>query len=167
MMKIHEIRELIKLVDQSSIEELELENDGVHITLKKAQLEVEETAHFPTSPAILGDDYQQAAVTMEILEPAVQIDNPTPAIATVPVSLTEIKSDWVGVFASSPKPGVESYVKLGDKVKAGQVVCRCHVDILKLSHDIASPINGEIVDLLVHDGQFVDYGQPLFVVRAD
>lgn len=167
MMKIHEIRELIKLVDQSSIDELELENDGVQITLKKAQPEPEEITYHPPSPVILGEVYQQAAVTVETEQPAVQIDTPAPAATDAAVQLTEIKSDWVGVFASSPKTGAEPYVKLGDKVKAGQVVCRCHVDILKLSHDISSPVNGEIVDLLVHDGQFIDYGQPLFVVKAD
>lgn len=167
MMKIHEIRELIKLVDQSSIDELELENDGVQITLKKEKLELEEASYYAAPPAMLADAYHQAAVTAEAVQPTVSSDSPAPAETDVPANLTEIKSDWVGVFASSPKAGAEPYIKWGDKVKAGQVVCRCYVDILKLSHDITSQVNGEIVELLVHDGQLIDYGQPLFVVKVD
>lgn len=70
----------------------------------------------------------------------------------------------VGTFYASPSPDAEAYVKKGDKVKEDSVVCI--VEAMKLFNEIEAEVNGEIVEILVENGQLVEYGQPLFLVKA-
>ena len=81
--------------------------------------------------------------------------------------LHTIVSTFIGVFSSSTKPGAEPYVKVGDKIISNSIVGMCNMEALKLSHEILSDVNGEIVEVLVEEGQVVDYGQPLFIVKPE
>ncbi|RKD25105.1 hypothetical protein BEP19_04610 [Ammoniphilus oxalaticus] len=157
MVNIAEVAELIKLVDQSSIDEIELRDENICILLKKGA-QGEQTVALQPLPAtaILETASDQAAVSNGAID---EVEDLREVALTPPMDLPiiEIASNWVGVFRSS--------VKLGDQIKKGQVVCRCHVESLTLTHDIHSNVNGEIIDILVEDGQFIDYGQPLFIVH--
>lgn len=75
----------------------------------------------------------------------------------------EIKSPIVGTFYSAPGPDSPDFVKIGDKVKKGQVLCI--IEAMKLMNEIESDYDGEIVDILVKNGQMVEYGQPLFLIK--
>ena len=74
-----------------------------------------------------------------------------------------VKSPIVGTFYESPSPGSPPFVKPGDKVEAGQVLCI--IEAMKLMNEIEADLGGEIVKRLVNNGQPVEYGQPLFSVR--
>jgi acetyl-CoA carboxylase biotin carboxyl carrier protein len=74
-----------------------------------------------------------------------------------------IKSPIVGTFYAAPSPGTPSFVKVGDTIQAGQVVCI--VEAMKLMNEIESDISGEVVRPLVDNGQPVEYGQGLFAIR--
>lgn len=165
MLKIQEIRELIKAVDQSSIEEFKYEQEGTKITLRKERKVIEQAQ--PTAV------YQQPTVA-----PVVQAQAPvvTPqAVATqevkeespsVPASnLHKITSPMVGTFYAAPSPDSAAYVKVGDKVKNDSVVCI--VEAMKLMNEIEAEIKGEIVEVLVENGQLVEYGQELFLVKPE
>ena len=74
-----------------------------------------------------------------------------------------VKSPIVGTFYESPSPGSPPFVKPGDKVEAGQVLCI--IEAMKLMNEIEADLGGEIVKRLVNNGQPVEYGQPLFSIR--
>jgi acetyl-CoA carboxylase biotin carboxyl carrier protein len=78
--------------------------------------------------------------------------------------LHEVKSPIVGTFYESPSPGAPSFVKIGDQVEVGQVLCI--VEAMKLMNEIESDVAGEVVRRIASSGQPVEYGQPLFAIRA-
>ena len=71
----------------------------------------------------------------------------------------------VGTFYASPSPDADAYVKAGDKVTGDSIVCI--VEAMKLFNEIEAEVNGEIVEVLVKDGELVEYGQPLFLVKPE
>ncbi|KML34762.1 acetyl-CoA carboxylase biotin carboxyl carrier protein [Rossellomorea marisflavi] len=160
MLKIQEIREIIKLVDQSSVDEFTYEHEGSKIKLKKNAV-------------------QQVQAVQEVREPAVQAIQQAPA-ATAPApkqeasaaeapadqsNLHTITSPMVGTFYQSSSPESGAYVKLGSKVDENSVVCI--VEAMKLFNEIEAEVKGEIAEILVKDGQLVEYGQPLFLVKPE
>ncbi|WNB93586.1 acetyl-CoA carboxylase biotin carboxyl carrier protein [Bacillus sp. NEB1478] len=166
MLKIQEIRELIKLIDKSSINEFKFENDGAKIVLKKNNLTVssyqlEESQDHPV--------VQQAAPVSQVqaAEPAKaepETKNET-VKAEDDASLHKIVSPMVGTFYASPSPDADVFVKTGDQVSKDSIVCI--IEAMKLFNEIESEVNGEIVKVLVDNGQLVEYGQPLFLVKAE
>jgi acetyl-CoA carboxylase biotin carboxyl carrier protein len=74
-----------------------------------------------------------------------------------------IKSPIVGTFYEASAPGAEPYIKVGDQIESGQVVCI--VEAMKLMNEIESDVAGEVVKRMVASGQPVEYGQPLFAIR--
>ncbi|MDW4507194.1 acetyl-CoA carboxylase biotin carboxyl carrier protein [Priestia megaterium] len=165
MLKIQEIREIIKLVDQSSIEEFTYEHEGSKIKMKKKDAIVSKQAQ-----QVVVSAPEQAAV------PAPQAPAPAPAAQSaqpkeeqaapaVDGSLHKITSPMVGTFYASSSPESDVYVTPGDKVQKDSVVCI--VEAMKLFNEIEAEVKGEIVDVLVESGQLVEYGQPLFLVKPE
>ncbi|MEK4386439.1 acetyl-CoA carboxylase biotin carboxyl carrier protein [Solibacillus sp. FSL W7-1464] len=166
MFKVQEIREIIKLVDASSIDEFVYEADGAKVKLKKNNGVTEVAAPKKVQEA--------APVAAAVAAPApVQVEAPAPApkaaAPATPVENTadlhKITSPMVGTFYQSPNPESPAYVKVGDKVGEESIVCI--VEAMKLFNEIEAEIKGEIVEILVQDGQLVEYGQPLFLVKAE
>jgi acetyl-CoA carboxylase biotin carboxyl carrier protein len=166
VLKIHEIREIIKLIDQSSINEFELEMNGTKVTLKKS---VEaETVVIPQPVVQAAPAAVPAAQVTAVEAPAA----PAPAEAAKPAApaqeeanLHKIVSPMVGTFYRAPEPGKPPYVQPGDKVTPDKVVCI--VEAMKLFNEITAEVTGEIVKVLVEDGQLVEFGQPLFLVKPE
>ncbi|WP_019241320.1 MULTISPECIES: acetyl-CoA carboxylase biotin carboxyl carrier protein [Bacillus] len=166
MLKVQEIREIIKLVDGSSIQEFVFEQDGTKIKLKKNDGTV------VTVPAVQPQAQVQVAPVVEA-EPVKEVKEVKPAVEAAPVKeaapveedLHQIVSPMVGTFYASPSPDAEAYVKVGSKVGEEDVVCI--VEAMKLFNEINAEVKGEIVEILAKDGQLVEYGQPLFLVRAE
>jgi len=79
------------------------------------------------------------------------------------MSLMVVKSPLVGTFYAAASPDVDNFVKLGDKVKKGQVIGI--IEAMKLMNDIESDFDGEIVEILVNNQDMVEYGQPLFKIK--
>lgn len=163
IMKIQEIRELIKLVDQSSIDEFEMENDGSIIKMKKnSGVQVVETHVVESAP-------KQQVAPAPVVQPAVsEVKNDTPEKVEQSVvcdeNLHKIVSPMVGTFYQSPSPESGAYVQVGSNVQNDTVVCI--VEAMKLFNEIEAEVQGEIVEILVKDGQLVEYGQPLFLVKS-
>jgi acetyl-CoA carboxylase biotin carboxyl carrier protein len=86
------------------------------------------------------------------------------APAVVEEALHEVKSPIVGTFYESPSPGAPAFVKVGDQVEVGQVLCI--VEAMKLMNEIESDVAGEVVKRIAASGQPVEYGQPLFAIKA-
>lgn len=164
-MKVQEIRELIKLVDRSCIEEFVFESAGSKLKMKKST----GTTTYAAAPEAFEAPIVQSA-------PVQQAPKSAPIVQEVPASeepksainesvLHKITSPMVGTFYQSPSPDADVYVKLGDKINAESVVCI--VEAMKLFNEIEAEVEGEIVEILVKDGQLVEYGQPLFLVKPE
>ncbi|WP_342525468.1 acetyl-CoA carboxylase biotin carboxyl carrier protein [Chryseomicrobium sp. FSL W7-1435] len=161
-MKIQEIREIIKLMDQSSLDEFVFEADGTKLKLKKHGVGTGTTQKVVEQPS-------QVTAAVEASTPAV---SQTSVVEEKEVAAPEqkeqnnyktITSPMVGTFYESSSPDAAAYVKVGDKVSASSVVCI--VEAMKLFNEIEAEIDGEIVEILVKDGQLVEYGQPLFSIK--
>jgi acetyl-CoA carboxylase biotin carboxyl carrier protein len=164
MLKVQEIRELIKLVDQSSIDEFSYEYEGSKIKMKK---------HGAVKTVV---EHVQQAVPAQAPQPVPAVQEaprPEPKIEAAAVqeevqdtsNLHKIVSPMVGTFYQSSSPEADAYVKAGSKVSKDSIVCI--VEAMKLFNEIEAEVNGEIVEVLVKDGQLVEYGQALFLVKPE
>ncbi|QBP40935.1 acetyl-CoA carboxylase biotin carboxyl carrier protein [Paenisporosarcina antarctica] len=169
MIKIQEIREIIKLIDHSSIDEFSYEAEGTKIKLKKNSLHESSEVIVPQS------NYAAPHVVESSTMDATQVTtSPTvkETFANIEVkesvndeSLHKIQSPMVGTFYESSSPDSPAFVQIGDKVSEEGIVCI--VEAMKLFNEIEAEVSGEIVEILVKDGQLVEYGQPLFLVKAN
>lgn len=169
MLKVQEIRELIKLVDNSSINEFVYEHEGYKIKMKKDAVERVVVSE-PVVPVAAPQPKPVAPVA--VAAPAPEAPKAAPAAAPAPAAevkadenLHKITSPMVGTFYQAPSPDSDPYVKVGSKVTGETIVCI--VEAMKLFNEIEAEINGEIVEVLVKDGQLVEYGQPLFLVKPE
>lgn len=175
MLKIQEIRELIKLMDQSNLDEFKYELDGAKITLKRnkekiiaADVVSVAAPKAPEAPATPKAEAPAPAAPAAPKTEAAPAKAEAPAAPSANVddpSLVKITSPMVGTFYSSPSPDQPAYVKVGDKVDEESIVCI--VEAMKLFNEIEAEVKGEIVEVLVQNEQLVEYGQPLFLVKPE
>jgi acetyl-CoA carboxylase biotin carboxyl carrier protein len=165
MFKLSEIKELIKMVDQSSLQELEIQNEGSKLLIRKPN----KTESVIVSSAHAAQAYATAVVPTAPLH---TVDHSAASAGTETASVSvvadqshlhRIVSPMVGTFYHASSPEAGPFVKVGDKVKEKTVVCI--VEAMKLMNDIVADTTGEIVEILVENGQLVEYGQPLFLVK--
>jgi len=168
MLKIQELREIIRLVDQSSINEFSYEKDDSKIKIKK-QAEVVTNTVVSEQPVAAQQKVVEAPVVQEKQEAAPVKEVPKKQATTEVVendddSLIEIVSPMVGTFYRKPSPESDPYVEEGSKINEDTIVCI--VEAMKLFNEIEAETTGEIVEILVGDGELVEYGQPLFKVKT-
>ena len=140
MLNLAEIQALIKTLDNSSIEKFEYECDEYRLSLKKGSSTV--------------------AVKKAQAEPVVEEE----AADADEKELIEITAPMVGTFYSATEPGAEPFVKVGSKIDADSIICI--LEAMKLFTEVEADVTGEIVEILAKDGDLVEYGQPLFSVKA-
>ncbi|NRD80709.1 acetyl-CoA carboxylase biotin carboxyl carrier protein [Bacillus sp. BRMEA1] len=171
MLKVQEIRELIKLIDQSTIDEFVYENDGSKIKMKKNAGETVTTVQpmlqtaVSAAPAVQHIPAPSATPVAAVQETTQETPKAEAATEAAASNLHKITSPMVGTFYGSPSPDADAYVKPGSKVTKDSIVCI--VEAMKLFNEIEAEVNGEIVEVLVKNGQLVEYGQPLFLVKPE
>ncbi|WML40500.1 acetyl-CoA carboxylase biotin carboxyl carrier protein [Neobacillus sp. OS1-2] len=171
MLKVQEIRELIKLVDQSSIDEFVYEVEGSKIKMRKNAASTIVSQVSPVAPAseiapvIQAAPIAAAATTAPVLEVIQEAPKADEGKQVDDTNLHKITSPMVGTFYASPTPDADLYVKAGSKVSKDSIVCI--VEAMKLFNEIEAEVNGEVVEVLVKNGQLVEYGQPLFLVKPE
>lgn len=155
-MKIEQVLELVKAVSDSTLTEFKYEEDGVKLSLKKAGdkiVQVQAPAAPLAAPVIAPSAMPAASV------PAA----PVTGIQAAAPAGNIVKSPLVGTFYAAPAEDAEPFVKVGDSVKEGQVLAI--VEAMKLMNEIESDFTGTVAEILVENGEAVEYGQPLFVIR--
>ncbi|AIQ69980.1 acetyl-CoA carboxylase biotin carboxyl carrier protein [Paenibacillus graminis] len=169
MFKLSEIKELIKLLDQtSSVHELEIESEGMKLAIRKPDraeadgMAIQATPYaYPFTPAPQPQTPQQHAAPVVVTE--------IPAASQQPASnegaLHKIVSPMVGTFYSAASPETPSFVNVGDRVSEKSTVCI--IEAMKLMNELEAEVRGEIVSVLAENGQLVEYGQPLFLVKPE
>ena len=154
-----QIEQLVEFMTAHNLEEFEYARGDFHIRLRKP------SASIALSPP-------RAVPAPEILTPPSVPQSP-PRASEPAVNEPEaprggedvhlVKSPIVGTFYEAPSPGAEPFVEVGDQVEVGQTLCI--VEAMKLMNEIESDLNGEVMRILVENGQPVEYGQPLFAIR--
>jgi len=160
--KLEELRELVEFLKNNGIAEFDMESADLKVRIK-----------FAGAAATAGIDPGQLA---GLLASAGAVASAPASVAAAPAATTasapaaapeealhEVKSPIVGTFYESPSPGAPAFVKPGDQVEVGQVLCI--VEAMKLMNEIESDMAGEVVRRIVSNGQPVEYGQPLFAIR--
>jgi acetyl-CoA carboxylase biotin carboxyl carrier protein len=163
MLKIQEIREIIKLVDESCINEFTFEHEGSKITMKKQAQEVETVVRNVVAAPQVAEPVHVQPVQVQAPEVASQETVEAPKADTA--NLHKITSPMVGTYYSASSPEAGDYVQVGSKVTNDTTVCI--VEAMKLFNEIEAEVKGEIVEILVQNGQLVEYGQPLFLVKPE
>ncbi|HKR28573.1 MAG TPA: acetyl-CoA carboxylase biotin carboxyl carrier protein [Acidobacteriaceae bacterium] len=170
---MNELKELIEFLKENKIGEFDLERGDLKVRIKFAQegsadvaglarLLAAQAAAVPAAPAVHLPGATAGAL------PSTQSAAPQPAAPPAEgesedASLHVVKSPIVGTFYESPSPGSPAFIKIGDQVEAGQVLCI--VEAMKLMNEIESDGAGEVVKRFVQNGQPVEYGQALFALR--
>lgn len=155
MFKISEIKELIELLDRTSVQELELEEEGARVVIRKGG---RVDASLLQAPVLVQQPQLQAV-------PAANVSAAAVPVQASDENLHKIVSPMVGTFYASPSPDADAYVSAGSRVNEKSVVCI--IEAMKLMNELLAEVKGEIVEVLAENGQLVEYGQPLFLVRAE
>jgi acetyl-CoA carboxylase biotin carboxyl carrier protein len=158
-----ELKELIEFLIEKDIAEFELERGDVKVKIRRAgEAALPDARYVAVHPAPM-------AMPMPMAVPAIPtVAVPGRAEAAQASSATDeglhiVKSPIVGTFYESPSPGSPPFVKVGDKLEVGQVLCI--VEAMKLMNEIECDVAGELVKMMVTNGQPIEYGQELFAVR--
>lgn len=151
-MDLRKLKKLIDLVEESGIAELEITEGEEKVRIAKA---------------VAGSATVLAAAPHAIAAPQPVAHQPQSAPAAAPAAPAEpaghvVKSPMVGTFYRSPSPGAASFVEKGQTVSEGQTLCI--IEAMKLLNEIESDVSGKILEVLVENGNPVEYGQPLFVI---
>jgi len=157
-MNLKELKELIEFLEEKNIAEFEMERGDVKVRIKRAgEQTIVHTGGEPRFYAV------PSAPAPELGSAPVVAAAAPPAPPTPEAGLHMVKSPIVGTFYEAPSPGAPPFVKPGDSVEVGQVLCI--VEAMKLLNEIECDVAGEIVKNLAVNGQPIEYGQDLFVVR--
>lgn len=160
MFKISEIKELIKLLDETSVQELEIETENCRLSIRKLGKTEVISVHQPVTAQ---HTYTPAPATIDTATTG-SADN-AKADMKMQTKLHKIVSPMVGTFYQARRPDAPALVNKGDKVNKKSVVCI--LEAMKLMNELEAEVTGEIVEILVENGQLVEYGQPLFLVKLD
>ena len=139
------IEQMLQLMEERGLVELELEQGGLRVRLKKASSAPAIMEYAPSAPAVTHAPAAQAK-TAEIVTPK-----------------TQIKSPMVGTFYRSPSPDASAFAEVGQEIAIGQVVCI--IEAMKLMNEIKAEVAGRVTEILVQNGEAVEYGQAMFSIE--
>jgi acetyl-CoA carboxylase biotin carboxyl carrier protein len=186
IMNLKELKELIEAMNRSAITHFEMEQEGLKLSLRKdTALQINGAQATAMTMSALSP--VAAAANAPIAVAAVPIAAPPTAPANLPAAtamlaaapaaapasatstpaveegITVIKSPMVGVFYEAPQPGAPPFVKIGDQISKGQILCI--IEAMKLMNEVQAEIEGTIVDILIKNEEMAEFGQPLFKVK--
>jgi acetyl-CoA carboxylase biotin carboxyl carrier protein len=151
-----ELKELIEFLIEKDITEFELERGDVKVKIKRGG------EHTVVYPVVGASSPPSGSLPAQLVAPPTSQAPPAPA-PTAEEDLHIVKSPIVGTFYEAPSPGAPPFVKIGDSVEVGQVLCI--VEAMKLLNEIECDVAGEIVKKMASNGQPIEYGQELFAIR--
>jgi oxaloacetate decarboxylase alpha subunit len=159
-MNIEDVKEFIRLVSQTEVNELQIETPEMKVKIRKGTTGEDSSAfkgaNASSSGPALGEVNQDGHAAA---------GEPGKAVGESRTNLVEVVAPMVGTFYRSPAPDAPSFVEAGSRVKEGQALCI--IEAMKLMNEIEADCPGEVVEILVEDGQPVEYGQVLFLIEAE
>ena len=163
-MEYEKIKQLMEDMGNSKLTSIEIDfPDGTKINMKKEAVvkahEVATVSDIQTinTPTMNAQVVNTQAMNIPVMsEPSIQEQ-------VIEEKFNIVKSPMVGTFYAKPSPNSESYVEVGKRVKKGDVLCI--IEAMKLMNEIESEFDGEVIEILVKDGEMVEYGKPLFKIK--
>ncbi|MDA9595470.1 acetyl-CoA carboxylase biotin carboxyl carrier protein [Gammaproteobacteria bacterium] len=152
-MDIRKVKKLIEMLENSSLNEIVIKEGEESVKLVKSAGNIQTPQMIAASP--------------QVLAPAIEEKEPEEKTKEEPedkiISGKSINSPMVGTFYSSPNPGADSFVKVGDKVSEGDVLCI--IEAMKMMNEVKSDYSGIIKEILISDADPVEYGEALFIIE--
>jgi len=177
----NELRQLLVTIAQTDIAELTLKSNDFELTVRKAvgATNLQLPPGIETSPSSLVGLGLTPNPPQEPQAPINKLDLPTTSVdtsalglkaqATSPTPLEqklfEVTSPMVGTFYRAPAPSEPSFVEVSDRIRVGQTVCI--IEAMKLMNEIEAEVSGQVIEILVQNGEPVEYGQPLMRIKLD
>ena len=168
MLTFEQIKELIELVARNHLAGMELERSGFRLKIDGEQVKSSPPVAAGAAPAVPVAVAAPAPMPA-VVAPAAPAAVPAPVVEEAPAEEPAkgdhvLTSPIVGTFYASPNPDAPAFVKVGDKVTKGQVVCI--VEAMKLMNEIEADVDGEIVEVYPKNEQPVEFGEPLFGIQT-
>ncbi|MBI4378099.1 MAG: acetyl-CoA carboxylase biotin carboxyl carrier protein [Nitrospinae bacterium] len=158
-MDLRELKRLVELFERSSISELEIDEKGTRVRMRKGgegSASLSPIGHAPASPP-----NQTKSIPHKTDEPTAGIKHKK--VVPQGENYIIVESPMVGTFYRAPAEGANSYVMEGDIIEKGQVLCI--VEAMKLMNEIESEVRGRIISILVENAHPVEFGEPMFVIE--
>ena len=153
-MTLKEIKEMINLMEEHGLSELEVEKEGLKIRLKRA----------PSGKVIAEQEGPNAsALPLREVQAISPVGQQTARETVEEANVVMVRSPMVGTFYAAPAPDIPLYVTKGKAAKEGDVLCI--IEAMKLMNEIKSDVSGVVLDILIENGQPVEFDQPLFKIR--
>lgn len=170
---LHQLQELLATLDQTNISELILKSGDFELTLRKGTMGSDRSLPSISGELVAGPGTSSSPNGHAERDSASKGPGPNSGTAPVPPSkMPQINPKWVeiispvvGTFYRAPSPDEPSFVEVGDRITLGQVVCI--IEAMKVMNEIEAEVSGEIVEILVENGDPVEYNQPLMRVNPD
>ncbi|RMG19205.1 MAG: acetyl-CoA carboxylase biotin carboxyl carrier protein [Bacteroidetes bacterium] len=169
-MEFKEIQDILKLINKTNLTEVEIEKKDFKIRIRK---KLPESSVIYTAPQAQALPQVQAVPPSPVSAPppaqpqaeAPEAEKPAEKPSSAEENLYVFKSPMIGTFYRAGSPESEPYVKVGDHIQKGQVVCI--IEAMKLFNEIESEVEGKVVKILVENAQPVEYDQPLFLIDTN
>jgi acetyl-CoA carboxylase biotin carboxyl carrier protein len=159
-MDLRYVKKLVKLLTESQIDEIEVEEDGKKVRVSRNRDHIARTHQAPATPSMQVTVPAPSGPEQLSADPTLSLEAPS---APPGVLYHEIKSPIVGTFYEAPAPDAAPFVEVGSIIQPGTVLCI--VEAMKLMNEIESDVSGKIAKIIVKKGQPVEYGQTLFLVE--
>ena len=152
-MNINEIKDLLKVIDQTNLEYVKLESNELKLEVSKKVDSINQNS------LNIKESFEEAVISKTCEDAALNTDTSFDNND----GLVSIEAPLMGTYYSSPSPEADSFVKVGDIVREGDTLCI--LEAMKLMNEITSDIDGEVVEILVKNEDLVEYNQPLFRIK--
>ena len=153
-MDLEELKKILELMDANKLTELEYEEEGKKIRLKREDGSAPVPVAVPMPP--------MAPIPVSV--PAAPAASAAPATpSALPPNCVEFTAPLVGTFYRAPRPDAEDFVNVGDEITSDKVVCI--IEAMKMMNEIKAEIKGTIREILVKNGQAIEFGEPLFLIE--
>lgn len=179
----NEIRQLLTTIAQTDITEVTLKSDDFEITVRKAVsttpgtlpatggtpsavVDSGLTSFAPIAPPVVSTPRHEVTVDRPVEVPiAAGVHSSVTSSPLEHKKFIEVTSPMVGTFYRAPAPSEPSFVEVGDRIRSGQTVCI--IEAMKLMNEIEAEVSGQVMEILVQNGEPVEYGQPLMRINPD
>ncbi|MEI2341411.1 acetyl-CoA carboxylase biotin carboxyl carrier protein [Priestia megaterium] len=152
MINVRELQEVVSLMNESGIQKLHIEHEGTKVVIDKARIPLEDTAVTEVKT-----DEVKADATEQAPQDSMSVN-------AAENNEKQILSPMVGTFYAKPEADADPFVQVGQTVEHKDVVCV--IEAMKLFNEVDAGIEGEVLEILVKDGDVVEFGQPLFTVKS-
>ncbi|MBU8586305.1 acetyl-CoA carboxylase biotin carboxyl carrier protein [Priestia megaterium] len=152
MINVRELQEVVSLINESGIQKLHIEHEGTKVVIDKAGIPLEDTAVTEVKT-----DEVKAAATEQAPQDSMSVN-------AADNNEKQILSPMVGTFYAKPEADADPFVQVGQTIEHKDVVCV--IEAMKLFNEVDAGMEGEVLEILVKDGDVVEFGQPLFTVKS-